>query len=118
MKNRIRNWKRPHDVYRVYDKDGILLYVGCTVNVERRIKQHKAEYAGWCRQAATVTVEEYADFATARAVESLAIHEERPVWNVTKMQSSRYGRGAELCRTEPTETYAGLPMSFFWKAAA
>lgn len=30
-----------HFVYRCYDKDGDLIYIGCTVNVKKRIGEHK-----------------------------------------------------------------------------
>ena len=71
----------PTDVYRAYDSDGRLLYVGMSVNVFQRLKQHRYE-APWYSQVSSVRVEQYKDWRTARHVEGYAIKHEHPQWNV------------------------------------
>ena len=79
-----RNIKHlPTDVYRVYDEAGALLYVGASINVFKRMNEHKA-YAPWWPHAHTATVHQYPDRATARGVEALAIRDESPRFNVTR----------------------------------
>ena len=40
---RWREMERTHFVYRVFDEFGQLLYVGCTKDLTRRLKQHKVD---------------------------------------------------------------------------
>lgn len=108
-------YSRPHDVYRVRDAAGNLLYVGCSVNAFKRVQQHKAEYQPWFPAAATVDIEQYSDFRSGRLVEALAIAEENPLWNRAK-ESMAIVRGREL-RPDVLESYAGIPISEFWRAA-
>jgi predicted GIY-YIG superfamily endonuclease len=112
---RKRVWSLPHDVYRVRDAAGNLLYVGCSVNAFRRIQQHKAEYQPWFPAAATVDIEQYEDFRSGRLVEALAIEEESPLWNRAK-ESMALIRGRDL-RPVVLEAFEGIPISEFWRAA-
>lgn len=73
--------KSPHYVYRCYDEDGRLIYVGCTVDPVGRLAHHRAN-AWWGHQISTVRniVFPNKDYALTRERE--AIGEERPRWNV------------------------------------
>jgi len=113
---RKRVWSLPHDVYRVMDAAGNLLYVGCSVNAFKRIQQHKAEHQPWFPDAASVDIEQYADFTSGRLVEALVIAEEKPIWNRAQ-ESMALVRGRHL-RPAVIESYAGIPMSEFWRAAS
>lgn len=72
---------RPHYVYRCFDAEGRLLYVGCTVNPKDRIAQHR-DTAWWGDRIASarMTVFPHRDYALAKERE--AIFAERPVCNV------------------------------------
>lgn len=70
-----------HFVYRAYDATGRLLYVGCSVDVERRMEQHGH---WWRRLAARVTWVQYPDYASGRAAEAAAIVAEAPVYNARR----------------------------------
>jgi excinuclease UvrABC nuclease subunit len=108
--------KLPHDVYRVRDAAGTLLYVGCSVNAFKRVKQHKNEYQRWFPQAATVDIEQYADLVTARYVEAHAIATEAPVWN-SAQEESALRRGAHLTPLV-LDRFVGVPVADFWGVAA
>lgn len=113
MSRRVRLYGKPHDVYRVRDDAGNLLYVGCSVNAFRRIRQHKAEYQPWFPHAATVDIDQYEDFTTGRLVEAQAIAEEGPLWN-------RAPEGMALVRGRnktpvAIESFAGVPIADFWR---
>lgn len=71
----------PAYVYRVYDPAGTLIYVGCTTDLETRIRTH-ATGTWWAPQAARVKARVYPTVREARAVESEAIRDEKPRWNM------------------------------------
>lgn len=105
----------PHDVYRIRDKEGSLLYVGCSVNAFKRLKQHKHEYQPWFPLAATVDIEQYQNLATARFIEAQAIAMEAPIWN-TAQEASALRRGADLT-PEVLDRFTGIPIADFWVAS-
>ena len=69
----------PHTVYRLYDAEGRLLYVGMTNNLPRRLEQH-ARKPWWARVARTDLQQEPNRGAAMRA-EAEAIRTERPAYN-------------------------------------
>lgn len=78
--------KRQHVVYRCYDADDRLIYVGCTVSMRARFALHHANSdaeSWWIGQVSHVTEESVTGLKEARAVELHAIRSERPRWNVS-----------------------------------
>ncbi|QDF19777.1 G-I-Y Y-I-G endonuclease [Mycobacterium phage LilSpotty] len=75
-----------HYVYRVFDRDGRLIYVGCTKNLFGRLRSHEIN-SWWAYQAARVTSKVYPDKRSGRDAECAAIRSERPRWNL-------FGRGS------------------------
>lgn len=78
---------RSHDVYRIFDADDVLLYVGCALDGESRIRSWhmnprcaptSVELHG---RIARWTIETYPDKASARAAEKKAIETEGPLLN-------------------------------------
>lgn len=73
---------RPHAVYRIWDEHDRLVYVGCSVNPDQRLAQHRAHYAStWGREDVRMAVEWHPDRPSALAVETTAIKVERPLYN-------------------------------------
>jgi predicted GIY-YIG superfamily endonuclease len=68
------------DLYRHFDADGTLLYVGISLSAIARLKQHK-NAAGWRGKIAQVTIETLPSREAALDAESAAIKTERPLWN-------------------------------------
>ncbi len=68
-------------LYRWYDADGILLYVGITGDVTARQSSH-AKWSSWSPFAASSKIERLPDRATALATETDAIAAERPLFNL------------------------------------
>lgn len=60
---------RPHVVYRLYDRTGVLLYVGLTCNVVNRFREHGQTHP-WFSE---VVVSEYEHFPDGLAAEAYAI---------------------------------------------
>lgn len=73
---------RSAGVYRLYDAQGALLYVGSTVDVRRRMGEH-ALAKPWWGDVAEVTTEVCPSVAVALATEAEAIRAEQPRYNVT-----------------------------------
>lgn len=71
---------RPHWLYRLYDADGFLLYIGCTSDIKKRIPQHRQGSFG--ARVATFEAEAYPDRESAFEAEALAIRRERPPLNI------------------------------------
>lgn len=68
-------------VYRAFDASGRLLYVGCSVEVENRLRQHSTN-AQWWLFHDRITTEEFPTKAEGLEAEALAILTEHPRWNM------------------------------------
>lgn len=71
---------RPAAVYRCYDDQNALLYIGRTVDPPRRLREHLGKE--WWRDVVAVLVEHYPDLASACEAEACAITAEFPRWNI------------------------------------
>lgn len=74
-------WK-PSAVYRIYDAEGELLYVGMATRPENRIVRHRAK--PWGDQIDYWTEEWFDNREAAKAAERSAIHHEDPVYNLMR----------------------------------
>jgi hypothetical protein len=78
-------------IYRLFDDDGVLLYVGCSMHALTRITQH--HHKKWFRHIASMTFEHFTNHDLARRVECAAIKNERPLFN--KYVGTRMERGPD-----------------------
>lgn len=69
------------ELYRHFDSDGRLLYVGVSLSTLRRLTQHRDKSA-WFQSIQRVTVERFPSRAAAFEAERRAIATERPLHNV------------------------------------
>lgn len=67
-------------VYRLYAADGALLYIGRTVDLRPRLRQHRMQQPWW-PEVSHVTVEPCAEPFGSVGAESMAIEMEQPRWN-------------------------------------
>lgn len=75
----------PTAVYRCYDADGGLLYIGMSVNPKQRLYQHRSRRSPWVDRYASMTEEWFAGpraAMKARDAEVAAIAAERPAFNL------------------------------------
>lgn len=70
-------------LYRHFDADGVLLYVGISLSAVTRLSQHK-EQSGWYASIARVEIEWFEDRETALRAETTAIMVELPKHNIRK----------------------------------
>ena len=71
---------RSQVLYRHFDKDGVLLYVGVSGRLMRRLKEHH-QNASWFSRIARVDVEHYPDRQSVLKAEIEAIQREKPLFN-------------------------------------
>lgn len=80
--------RTPHFLYRCYDRDGLLVYIGCSSDPRRRMEHHRAG-----RNATSRLIQQYAvrfevdtdayySRDAARDAEAVAIHAEQPLFNI------------------------------------
>lgn len=72
-------------LYRFFDRDGKLLYIGITHNIERRTAQHRSDKP-WAALIHRTTVDVYLSRKAAFSAERRAIRRERPRYNVVHNQ--------------------------------
>lgn len=75
---------RTQTLYRFYDAEGILLYVGITGNLPLRLPHHNASKPWWA-DVAYITLEHFPERASAEAAETHAIQTEGPRHNVANV---------------------------------
>lgn len=110
------NWAeiatKPATVYRMFGTSGELLYIGVTVNLAQRTALHRSQ-SPWWPEVATVTSEDFGDRLDAEVAESLAIRNERPVYNRAQPTAdSRLAKGT-LTRAVWEEMHPAI-----WRSAA
>lgn len=86
---RARLVARPHYVYRAFDDAGLLLYIGCSVDVKARMTQHRSGSAWHKFMARLVVSEPYDGFDRARAAERKAIDTEGAFFNASQADIQR-----------------------------
>lgn len=118
--------ERAHWLYRCYDAEGFLLYIGVTSNIEARMATHKGTpRTGWSypngqlhERMATYEAEEFPDRQSAFEAEAMAIRAERPPLNIA------HATGRPLTpyvpmhrRVRPTEEFPMLEKDYTLKEA-
>jgi predicted GIY-YIG superfamily endonuclease len=68
-------------VYRLFDADDRLLYVGCSGDLNKRLRDHRCK-TDWFPAVARTTVEAFPTREEALAAELEAIHSEAPAHNM------------------------------------
>jgi len=67
-------------IYRMFNKDNVLLYVGCTTNLPNRIAMHDGK--PWFDEVSSITVSNFGDKESQLVEESRAIYDEEPLYNI------------------------------------
>lgn len=76
---------QPSQLYRHYDSNGNLLYVGISISTIQRLSQHK-DFSHWFEKISKVTIEHHKSREEAIAAEIKAIKEEKPEYNIKHKQ--------------------------------
>tara|TARA_R100000541_G_scaffold49745_1_gene56866 strand:- start:486 stop:1007 length:522 start_codon:yes stop_codon:yes gene_type:complete len=77
-------------LYRHFDIDKKLLYVGVSLSWSKRLKQHRISY--WHDKIHTVTLEQYESREKAIQAERQAILKENPIYNIQRYKNMKEER--------------------------
>ena len=78
--------KLPHAIYRLFDINDELIYIGMSQNpFATRLQSHGSTKL-WARDIATARITWFPDWATARKAEAIALLEENSKYNYDKTQ--------------------------------
>lgn len=92
--------RAPRAVYRLYDAEGALLYIGSSDNPEKRFARHRATQSWWPQVSRREVT--WHPWRAAWGVEAAAIWEERPKHNV--MSTQEYSAKASARQRANAET--------------
>lgn len=103
---------RNHYVYRAFDKDGKLLYVGCTVRPETRWAEHRSASPWWTSKARSFRMQGPFCYRVARRIEREAIRTESPMYGWTPKRHGEVRRRHTWAKRRIHElTQSGMEMS-------
>lgn len=74
-------------LYRFYDDDDTLLYVGLTINPGKRMERHKSDKEWWT-EVARIEMEQHLDLEALQTAERIAIQTEKPVHNIRHAETA------------------------------
>lgn len=80
------NPENPHALYRFFDADEQLLYIGITWDIASRFRRHAADKPWWS-DVRRIAVEEHPGRAAVLAAETAAIKAEKPRYNVETVRA-------------------------------
>ena len=79
---------KTYTLYRAYDEEGTLLYVGQSMSTFSRIGQH-SKTASWFKYCDTISIQRYETKEHINSAERLAIYIEKPIFNITHSHVSK-----------------------------
>lgn len=86
-------------LYRHYDKDGALLYVGVSLSTLQRLGQH-AEHSHWFSSIERITIEHFQSRESALEAERQAIQNETPFYNVRHNDERQLSKTPHAARAQ------------------
>lgn len=100
---------KPHIVYRCYDAEDRLIYIGATsTTVPKRMRVHKRSNPEVWTQTVRWTTEDYPDRESALNAEANAIYREMPPLNYRYNPARNYRAGQTRVEATPEELRAAI----------
>lgn len=94
-----RGSRRRFVVYRMFDVDGVLLYVGKSKRWARRFRQHEDAAGPWIDRVVTMRLQDFPDELAMDAAEIEIITDERPLYNCETRETPFDLSEEELAKT-------------------
>lgn len=98
----------PHYVYRAFDSYGLLLYIGCSKDVRKRMAQHQSQ-SMWHRYAETIAIIGPYPRDEALRRETAAIESEASYFNATKADMRRSQTNQRTANRQAAERLGPYP---------
>lgn len=95
------------ELYRYFNKDNTLLYIGESLHAVGRACQHRA-VSSWYFESTTMTIERFDCKKDARAAERIAIKEEKPLHNIVHNNKIADAVPVKATGVNGKEEYTGL----------
>lgn len=89
------------ELYRHFNSDGELLYVGISLSTPQRLAQHMRG-SKWADEIAHIQIERHSTRGKALEAERIAIENEMPLWNVVYSLSQPFGSKRSFSGKEKT----------------
>ena len=103
-----------HTVYRMFDQQDRLIYVGCTYDLEKRLQAHRRQM-WWYYQIARITTETHPNRTEALKSETRIRDTEAPRWNIESRWMMRHSFTEQMFRDyitamekHPSSKYASI----------
>ena len=103
-----------HTVYRMYDQEGRLIYVGCTYDLEQRLNTHRRAM-WWYYQSVRIVTETHPNRTEARKAETRIRDTEAPRWNIESRWMLRHSFTQQMfadyitaMENHPSRKYASI----------
>lgn len=90
-------------VYRIYDRNHVLLYVGMSVNPRGRFRAHSMD-KDWWKDTHHCSLTWYPDLRTTELAEHIGIYEGAPIHNL-RGRTLPYGYGRPFADAAPADVY-------------
>jgi excinuclease UvrABC nuclease subunit len=94
-------------LYRHFNAEGVLLYVGISLRPFSRFKEHKT-HSGWADQIANMAIEYFPTRTEAMAAETKAVQEEEPLHNIRLRKPKPMVRIAKVVMERAEEARVNL----------
>lgn len=85
--------KTPHVLYRFYDEDGSLLYIGITLDLPARMRAHRGDKPWWT-EVYRIEIEHFDSRPEVDRAERESILNERPKYNVMYNKAPAFAPGS------------------------
>lgn len=86
-------------LYRHFDQDGVLLYVGISLNAIQRLSQHR-DHSSWFGSIARVEIKTFETREAAMEAERVTIANENPKYNVRRPPPTKLKKKVEESRAD------------------
>lgn len=99
---------RNHFVYRAYDAEGGLLYIGCTHDIKKRWTQHCMDNPHWTSITASLRMAGPYSFEVAREKERSLIESLEPLYNTNRRRYAEFMAKKRWMRSRAEALFEGI----------
>jgi len=104
---------RGQTLYRQFNSENVLLYVGITCNTRDRLKNHE-KHSNWWLEVNQVTIEHFADRQSVLVAERIAIETEKPKYNIVhnrlKLEKEKPFTALDVTQDNITARLVSIPI--------